>query len=105
MSSVIQKAALPVKCDKGQFKNIIQEIVFERDGISFSAIKNGFIMKIDGLNLFAKEPNTEYLTINLNYEDEREISKILWEMILNKELFLDFSDRNDFLFFRNSEKL
>lgn len=94
---MMSTTALPLTYTEEELKNVISNYSRSSDG-SFSY--NGLCNYIKAIALdqerFKKEENTEYHGIALTGYDETLISKILWDMIWAKELFINFS-RNPYL--------
>lgn len=58
--------------------------------ITFSEISDYVLDKADKEHKLETEPNTRYNRIILTDEDGIRLSRILWDMILEKKIFLDF---------------
>lgn len=94
---MLSTTALPLTYTVKELKNMINKYVENSDGsFSYNGLCNHIKVTALQQDRFRKEKNTEYHGITLTGSDETIISKILWEMIWAKELFINFS-RNPYL--------
>lgn len=99
------KTALNMNYSDEELKDLIN-IYFNEDGYySYKSLCAYILNKAKENNKLDKEPNTEYSDIEISLFDADRITKILWNKIWNKEIYIDFYDNpytsrynNDFHF-------
>ncbi|MCM1107959.1 MAG: hypothetical protein NC388_02755 [Clostridium sp.] len=94
---ILSTASLSLTYSREELKSVINHYAKSSNGsFSYKDLCNHIKTKALQENRFEKEKNTEYHGIALTGSDETLISKILWDMIWEKELFINFS-RNPYL--------
>ena len=58
---------------------------------SFQRLCNQLLQEADNEGKLRKEPDTEYSTIHLTTDDIQAISKILWNLILERKIYTVFN--------------
>lgn len=81
---------LSLKCESSEFEEIISVVVDKMP--EFFLVSQFYSTLIDYLDqnaLFKKENNTSYSKIILDYEQEKRVNEVLWNMILTKKLMIN----------------
>ncbi len=83
---------LPMKYSEQELSEIVREYMLANESFSFKNICNHIFNKAKMENRIQTEEDTSYRGgIRISYFDETTISQLLWEEILNKRLFINFS--------------
>lgn len=100
-------------CENKELKDIISDFIEKRElSFSFKELSNHIKRVAEENNYFEKERYVEYTSIELRHDVVQLINEFLWNMIWNKELMIDFSNKNiygmhsndDFMFIKVEDK-
>lgn len=90
--------ALPMTYSEKELSEIIQEYIHNNESFSFKSICSYILNKANSNGRIKKEKDTEYKGgFKISYNDELLISKLLWEEIWDKKLFINFSKDPNFV--------
>lgn len=104
--TIMSKGTLPLKCNDNDLRSLVEDFIEKSD---FDFTFNSMCQYIVGLakqkNLFDKETNVEYGEIELNGIDLKRINLLIWDMIWDRKIIIDFSkdsyqDINDYRFMK-----
>jgi hypothetical protein len=85
-----------MKYTDSELSDIVQRILKEASApISFSKICSGIIDVALAENKLEVESNVQYAKIEVTQEDGSRISRILWGLIWDRKLFIDFHTSQD----------
>lgn len=85
------RCPLPLSYTEEQLRRVVEEFVFKAPGIFKYSELYGYVMNRalhDGA--FKTEPYTRYTNIVLTEQDEHCLAMILWEMIWERRLVIEF---------------
>jgi len=88
--------SLNVKCNSSELEEIISVVIDKMSEFFLaSQFYSALINYLDQNEYFEKERNTSYSRIVLNYEQEKRVNEVLWNMILTKRIMINlFPCRN-----------
>ena len=88
----ISREELPMTYSEKELSEIIRDYIRDKEQFYFNDICSYIFNKAKRNDRINKEKDTEYRGgIKISYFDELLISKLLWEEIWNKKIFINFS--------------
>lgn len=84
------KIKLSLKCDESQVEEIVSQIIDTYNSVfTFRQLCKRVTDKVDELDLFCKQPNTNYQEIALDKNTTLLIHNFVWKKIWDRELVID----------------
>lgn len=88
----ISREFLPMTYSKDELAGLVSEYINGNETFSFRQICLAIFNRANQEDRLIKEKDTEYQGgIDISYHDETLISQILWELISDKKIFINFS--------------
>lgn len=102
MRVIFSSVEIPMTYSQDELSNLIENYMRDNDSFSFSRICSYIFNRAKQENRIKQERDTEYQGgIKMSFSDETLISRLLWEQIWNKKLYINFS-KNPY-FVQNNE--
>ena len=102
MKVIFSSVDIPMTYSQDELSNLIETYMRDNDSFSYSRICSYIFNRAKQENRIKQERDTEYQGgIRMSYSDETLISRLLWEQIWDKKLYINFS-KNPY-FVQNNE--
>lgn|SRR5690554_3087073 len=88
----MSRGDLPLKCNDDELRLIVEKYIEQSDyDFTFNGLIHYIKQKAMQMDLFEKEDNVEYIVIELNRIDIKRINLLIWDMIWDRKIIIDFS--------------
>lgn len=90
------KVALPLNCNDDDLRSIVEGFIEQSDfDFTFNSLINYIIRHANQNDLFDKDTNVKYAEIVLNGIDVKRINLLIWDMICDRKIIIDFFKEKD----------